>query len=408
MVTPATDIKISPENLLPWSNMEDWDNGASAAPTEHTLSGAGASVARESTTVKIGNYSAAVTRAGADTTLYYDLPSYADYLGRTVTFGCWVYATVASRARISVSDGVGSTDSSYHTGVAGWEFLTVTHNVDSSATRIRVEMQVNTGNTTAYFDSGILCEGDTTFTILTDISDIGKWTTSNRYRGQEFKVARRIGTRIPSMQIESKSVQIDGMIVGATPSAMRTNSDTLQKVINSFRVKANSDLEMRDLYLLNDRHLRVYLNQDDPQNKAALRVRDFKLRFIAPEPFEQYVNKLRSKQTISATPTTFSLTVNGNAFSRPVILVTNSSSNITSLTVENLTSGQVWSFVGTIVINQSLEVDSDLFTVENNGTDDMANFTGDLDMILLPGVNRIKITGLVSGTIKVDWFDRWF
>ena len=54
------DLKLSPANILKWSHMEDWVSGASSAPTEHTLSGAGASIARESTTVKSGTYSAAV------------------------------------------------------------------------------------------------------------------------------------------------------------------------------------------------------------------------------------------------------------------------------------------------------------------------------------------------------------
>ena len=161
------DIKISNDNLLPWSHMEDWVNGTSSAPTGHTLSGAGASVAREATTVKFGTYSASVTRAGADTILYYPLSQFADYQGRKVTFGCWVYATVASRARLSISDGVGSSNSSYHTGGSGWEFLEVSHDVDVSATKLWAEMQINTGNTTAYFDGGVFCQGDLSITVLT-------------------------------------------------------------------------------------------------------------------------------------------------------------------------------------------------------------------------------------------------
>lgn len=403
----SADIKISPENLLPWSNMEDWDNGVSSAPTEHTLSGAGASVARESTTIKIGTYSAAVTRAGADTALYYNLPSYADYLGRKMTFGAWVYATVASRARLSISDGVGSTNSSYHTGGSSWEYLTVTRNIDPSATRIRSEMQVNTGNTTAYFDGGILCEGDTTLVILTDYADIGQWTESNRYVSQEFKVARRVGIKMPLTQIESKSINVECMVTGSTVQATRDNFDTLQEIINSFRTKANSDVELRDLYIYNDRLIKCHLKGTDPSNLAALRIKRMTLNFVAPEPFYQFVNKSRKKQTISGTPTTFTVSVLGNAFSRPFFTITNSSSNITSLTIENLTSGQTFSFSGTIVTNQNLEVDCDLFVVENNDVDAVSSFTGDLDTILLPGDNEIKVTGLVSGTVKVDWFDRY-
>lgn len=404
----SADIKISPENLLPWSSMEDWDNGASLAPTEHTLTGASATIARESTIIKTGTYSARVTRVGTDCTLYYDLPTYSDYLGRKMTFGCWVYATVASRARISLGDGVGTTNSSYHTGGSSWEYLSVTRDIDVSATRIRVGMEVNTGNTSGYFDNGILCEGDTTYIIVTDYVDVGAWTESNRYKGQEFKVTRRVGTRMPIMQIESKSISIDCLATGSSITTMRSNFDTVKEIVNSFRVKANSDLELRDLYLYNDRLIKVHLNSSDPFNFAALTAKRFNLQFIAPEPFYQFVNKTRSKQTLSASPTSFTVTNNGNAFSRPYFTITNSTSNISSLVVENLTSGQSFAFTGTIVTAQSLEVDCDLFVVENNNVDAVSSFTGDLDMILLPGDNLIKITGLISGTAKVDWFDRWF
>ena len=88
----TTDIKISPENLLSWSNFEDWVNGTSVAPTEHTLTGASAAVAREATTIKEGIYSAKVTRSGADVVLFHDLSSFSDFKGRKVTLGCWVWA----------------------------------------------------------------------------------------------------------------------------------------------------------------------------------------------------------------------------------------------------------------------------------------------------------------------------
>ena len=68
----AVDSKIGPRNLLPWSHMEDWVDGTSSAPTEHTLSGSGAAVARESTIIKKGTYSAKVTRNSNDVKLYYD------------------------------------------------------------------------------------------------------------------------------------------------------------------------------------------------------------------------------------------------------------------------------------------------------------------------------------------------
>lgn len=401
------DIKISNQNLLEWSSMEDWVNGTSVAPTQHTLSGASATVARESTIIKTGTYSAKVSRVGADTTLYHDHADFADYQGRKVTFGCWVYATVASRARIGISDGVGSTNSSYHSGATGWEFLTVTRNMDIASTRMRVEMQINTGNTTAYFDNGVLCQGDSSLIILADYMDIGTWKTTNRYIDQSYTVPRREGSKIKNMQLESKSLSASGMVVGTTPTSKRTNFDTITKALNSFVKKPNGDIELKNLYFYDDRYYKCYVDALDPEEKAAARIADLRLRFTIPEPFMWAINKTRVNQALAGT-TTFTVTNGGSAISRPIITVTNDSSNITSVIVENLTTGQKVSYAGTLLTGDDLVIDTDNLTVKNDGTDDLGNVTNEIGIVLWPGANEIKVTGVVSGDIDFDWFDRWY
>lgn len=402
-----SDIKISPDNLLPWSDFEDWENGAAAAPTEHTLSGAGAAVARESSIVKTGTYSARVTRSGADTTLYYDLPAYTDYKGRKMTFCCWVYATVASRGRIAISDGVGSSNSSYHTGGSGWERITVTRDIDASATRIRVECQVNTGNTSVYFDGAMLFEGDSDYTDLN--SYIEEWVPAKKYDGQTYKIARRDGLKIPNTTIKSQTFKLKGNVVDNSLSTARTNFDAIVKAINSLRIKPNGDREPKNLYLFDDRLIKVFLDDFANDYQGALKIMKFDARFVAPEAFHQYINKLRKAQAIAASPTSFTVTVNGNTYSKPQIKVTApGGGSITTLTIQNLTTGQSFSYTGTIAAGNSLVVDTDLLTVQNNSADDLTNFTGDLDMILLPGDNAMKFTGTTGGTVRVDWYDRWF
>jgi len=401
------DIKISQQDLLEWSHMEDFVNGASSAPTEHTLSGAGAAVARESTIVKFGTYSAKVTRVGTDATLYHDHADFADYKGRKVTFGCWVYATVASRGRIAVSDGVGSTNSSYHTGGSAWEFLTVTHNMDVSATRMRVEMHVNTGDTSVYFDGGVLCLGDTAMTILTDYADIGQFKTTNRYRSQSYDVPRREGSKVNNMRIDSKTLNVEAMVVGTTATAKRTNFDTLMKALNSYIQKPNGDIDLKNLYFYDDRYYKCFVESSDPSEKAAAKIADLKLRFTIPEPFMWAVNKTRVNQALSGT-TFFTVTTLGSAISRPKITVTNDSSNITSLIIENLTTGQKFTYSGSLATGNDLVLNSDDLTVKNNGTDDLGNVTNEIGIVLVPGANLFKVTGIASGDIDVDWFDRYY
>jgi len=405
----ALDIKISPENLLFWSDFEDWVDGTSSAPTSHILAGSGASVARESSIIKKSTYSMKLTRSGADCSISHNASVDPYYRGKKVTLGCWVYATVASRGRLSIDDGISSaSNSSYHTGGSSWEFIEVTHNVSKTATQLQVSFEVNTGDTAVYFDGAILCEGDTTYVVLTDIMDVEKFTPSSKYKGQSFAVPRRAGSRQPIMQKDSMSIQLSGSVVGATIGLVRTNLDTIKKVINSNRVKSNNELEQRELYLFEDRKFKVNVTQELLNHKSVLTYRDIKLRFNVPEPFEIATQKTRHSETISSSPTTFTVSTNaGNAPATPIITITNNSSNISSLTLENCTTGQVFSYVGTIATGEALVVDTDLLTVENNGVEDVANFTGDFDMVLFPESTEILVTGLASGTITLDWFNRW-
>lgn len=150
------------QNLLRNGDFESWSAGTSSAPDGWTLYGAGASVAR-STAHKRGSYSACLTRSGADCSTYYQALGNAggqDYIrSRTFTFGAWVYATVANRARLKATDGAGTYNSAYHTGGGAWEWLTLTVTADAAATALSCQFVVVTGDTSANIDGAILVEG---------------------------------------------------------------------------------------------------------------------------------------------------------------------------------------------------------------------------------------------------------
>lgn len=389
-------LSISNRNLLEWSNMEDWVSGTSAAPTDHTLTGASATVAREATIVKRGTYSAAVTRVGADAVLYADYAGYASYLGRQMTFGAWVYATVASRARLQLGDGIGTTNSSYHTGVAGWEFLTVTRNIDTTGTRIRCGLEVNTGNTTAYIDGGILVEGSSVYTDLS--SYLEEWKPGKKYRMAKFTVARKPGVIIPGSEHGEKTIALSGKVYGTTQTAARTAFDAMLQAMGNAE---------RDLYLYDDRFHRVYLDSQDHEYIAALRVMKFSLRFNTQSPFAYSLQKYRSQQAISSSPTTWTITNNGSVYTKPKISFVAGGADITSLSIENLTTGQVWSWTGTVVAGNTLIVDFEEGTVLNNSVDSVQYSVGDFPQFRIdPGANQIKFTGS-NGTIKVDYYERF-
>lgn len=121
-------------------------------PTGWTLSGAGASWARSNTQKYAGSYSGKLTRNGADCEAYQWYLGFAKYKGLSGILSCWVYAIVADRARIGISDGITTIQSSYHSGVAGWEGFTVTRVMSAAMANMRARLHLDTGDTSAYYD----------------------------------------------------------------------------------------------------------------------------------------------------------------------------------------------------------------------------------------------------------------
>lgn len=141
-----------------------WPFGDTSAPSGYTLVGAGASVARTGVglgdiTTKVGKFSVKLTRAAADCYLRQYLINStswanigADYLdGRTLSFGCWVKASVGGVARLVIDDGATTTASSFHTGSGNWEWLTVSHTIAGASTLLAIRLSNETSSGDAYF-----------------------------------------------------------------------------------------------------------------------------------------------------------------------------------------------------------------------------------------------------------------
>ncbi len=151
-------------NLVRNGSFEVWERGIAAAPDNWAVTGTGATLAREATIIKHKLYSAKLTRVGNDCHLsqnVYPLAGSAYLKSRVVALGAWVYATIASRARLRINDGTTTTYSSYHTGGSGWEFLTVSVTTGAGTSALNVGLQIDSGNTSAYVDGVMLVEGNT-------------------------------------------------------------------------------------------------------------------------------------------------------------------------------------------------------------------------------------------------------
>jgi hypothetical protein len=150
-------------NLFYNGSMESWTAGTSVAPDGWTLTGAGATIAREATIVKHGSYSAAITRSGTNAvfgqTSFYTEIGLPYLKGRQLVIGAWVWASVANVAQVYLTTIASASTSIYHPGDSQWHFLTANIYIPDSATNVVAQILVLNTNTTVYVDAAMLNYG---------------------------------------------------------------------------------------------------------------------------------------------------------------------------------------------------------------------------------------------------------
>ena len=165
-VQPTHWWKLNEPNGIRYGALNLASNGSfeiGDPSTGWALTGAGATTSRSTEQVKVGTYSAKVTRSGANCYILQDISggTIGPWRGKTLTVGCWVYATVASTVYISINDNVGGNSSTTHSGGSTWEWLTVTYTISSTATAINVFPTIITTDQSAYFDGLVVVVGST-------------------------------------------------------------------------------------------------------------------------------------------------------------------------------------------------------------------------------------------------------
>ena len=168
----VTDDSLIGGNWLPGSD-EDWES--SSVLRYVTKTGAGSTLAKETTIKRFGISSAKLTRAGTDChldTSDTEWPGLIDLGGHTIRFEAWVYATVASRARLNVLvNGASVGTSNYHTGGSSWELLRTDEiTITDSPASISFRRECNTGDTAVYFDHWRVISGDNPQSFIIPIS----------------------------------------------------------------------------------------------------------------------------------------------------------------------------------------------------------------------------------------------
>jgi len=410
-------FKISPENLMgDFGYMESWSKGTSVAPDGWAAIGTPGSIVRESTIKKFGNYSMKIsasfgTTYGAE--YRYDITTrrvrqLSDSIigdvffpGRTITFGCWVQTKTANKARIYIDDGVNRSNSTYHSGNDEFEFLTVEHQVDENLTKLQFGCEVGTGIAFAYFDGGIFVDGELLFTDFRDDTVYVKeqeWQPKVSFIVSKFNIVRREGIVIDDAKFNEKRITLRVQIYSDDFETARGLFDDIIRACVNGR---------KDLLFADDRLVKVFLtNVPRLTFMARARVYVFSLQFTAPEPFERYIARLRNKEDVIATPQSFNLEVIGNMETLPIIWFLPDGTTLSSITLENLTTGQLLSYNDDVVVGGTLKIDTDILEVLNDGVDGLSYLSGDF-LKLVPGTNFLKFTGTTPCTIRLDHFDKY-
>ncbi len=95
---------------------------------------------------------------------YQDISFDSDWKNGRFTFSCWVWTDNAATGRLQLNDGVGTTSGSKHSGGSSWEQLSVTRQLDSSATKVRLLLDNDGGSDFLYFDDATIDVAPTTST----------------------------------------------------------------------------------------------------------------------------------------------------------------------------------------------------------------------------------------------------
>jgi len=145
------------KNIVPDSRMQIWDDGDSAAPAGWTLTGTGAAIARETSSIpgpangSHGGFAAKLTYGSDTAKLTRTLIAAGDFpqglQGKTLTFGCWCNATAASASALVIDDGVDTTragetgSGTYHDGDSADAWIFGIHKMNASATKLDIYLE---------------------------------------------------------------------------------------------------------------------------------------------------------------------------------------------------------------------------------------------------------------------------
>jgi len=228
-----------------------------------------------------------------------------------------------------------------------------------------------------------------------------KYAIRQRPRVKQILIPRRDGVRADIALLGPLEVTLSGKIFKSSNTLLRTEFDALKAALFKTRDK---------LTLFDDRFIDCQLTSygDDFVAGSGMLAARYDLAFIGELPFLQSVALNSNSQTVSVSPTQWTVTPGGSIRTRPTLRITNNSGAdiVNNLKIENLTLSKALVFTGTLKNANTLIIDMQARSIQNAGVEDLTNWQGEF-WELAVGANILKYTGGITVAVVTEWRDRY-
>jgi len=204
----------------------------------------------------------------------------------------------------------------------------------------------------------------------------------------EDKIPRRHGTLILDSYLNSRKIKIKGTIHNVNAADSYSELASMQEALLPAEGK---------FYYRSDRYINCRANYVKPSfaegtDKAVM---DVDIQLIAANPFQYSAGASYSvvENANDGVTINFDVYNGGNVFSEPKFSFCPTGGTVSDdISVTNLTTGKSMKYRGTISDGKTLEIDTDEYVVEMDGTDGLSYFEGDF-LTLAAGTNSFQYVG---------------
>ena len=198
-----------------------------------------------------------------------------------------------------------------------------------------------------------------------------------------------------------RRLTLAGMIVQTTAALCESRYSTLAKQMNA---------GAKQLRFNSARYITLYKKgmQGRPVESTGLVALRYSIEFMAADPFWYSTSASSADQVASYGVTAWTHTNSGDAMVWPTITILADQGGAVTppISLTNSTTGQTFTYSGTIASGQSLVINCANFTVANNGVTDLANSSGSF-IQLNSGDNSMSFSG-PAATVRIAYTQRFF